>query len=37
LCDERGFAEERVKIAVERMRKISERKPTSDIAQWLEK
>jgi len=37
LCDERGFAEERVKIAIERMRKISERKPTSDIAQWLDK
>jgi len=35
LCDQRGFAEERVKIAVERMRQISERKPTSDIGRWL--
>jgi flap endonuclease-1 len=35
LCNERGFARERVNIAVDRMRKISQRKPTSDIEQWL--
>lgn len=35
LCDERGFARERVQVAVDRMRSIFERGRGSDLGQWL--
>ena len=35
LCDERGFAQERVKVALERLRRISKRASESDLGQWM--
>ena len=35
LCDERGFAQERVKIAVERMKRMAKRSPKPDLEHWL--
>jgi len=35
LCDERGFAKERVQIAVERLRTISKRRSGLDLTDWL--
>jgi len=35
LCDERGFAQERVKVALERLRRISKRTLESDLGHWL--
>lgn len=37
LCGERGFARQRVKIAVERIRITLERKPQPSMASWLSK
>lgn len=37
LCDERGFSKERVKIAVERMKIVSGRRPQHGLSQWLNK
>jgi len=35
LCDERGFAQERVKVALERLRRISKGTSESDLGQWM--
>jgi flap endonuclease-1 len=35
LCDERGFAQERVKVALERLRRISKRTSKSNLEQWM--
>jgi flap endonuclease-1 len=35
LCSERGFSQERVKVAVERLKHISQRTPESDLGHWL--
>ena len=35
LCGERGFSQERVDIALERLRRISKRTPESDLGHWL--
>jgi flap endonuclease-1 len=35
LCSERGFSQERVKVALERLKRISERAPESDLGHWL--
>ena len=37
LCDERGFSRERVRIAVERMRILSKRRPEISLGHWLKK
>jgi flap endonuclease-1 len=37
LCDERGFSRERVKIAVERMKGLSKRRPEIGLGGWLNK
>jgi flap endonuclease-1 len=35
LCSERGFSQERVKVALERLKRISQRAPESDLGHWL--
>jgi flap endonuclease-1 len=35
LCNERGFSQERVKVALERLKRISQRTPESDLGHWL--
>jgi flap endonuclease-1 len=35
LCDERGFAQERVKVALERLRRISKGTSEYDLGQWM--
>jgi flap endonuclease-1 len=35
LCSERGFSQERVKVALERLKRISRRAPESDLGHWL--
>jgi flap endonuclease-1 len=35
LCGERGFSQERVKVALERLKRTSERAPESDLGHWL--
>jgi flap endonuclease-1 len=35
LCNERGFTHERVRVAVERMKRISKRSSESDLEHWL--
>ena len=35
LCDERGFARNRVKVALERLRHVSKRAPESDLGHWM--
>jgi flap endonuclease-1 len=37
LCDERGFSRERVKIAVERMKSLSKRRPETGLGRWVNK
>jgi flap endonuclease-1 len=36
LCDERGFAQERVKVALERLRRISKRTPEPNLGRWMD-
>jgi len=35
LCSERGFSQERVEVAVERLKRISQRTPEHDLGHWL--
>jgi flap endonuclease-1 len=35
LCIERGFSQERVKVALERLKRISQHAPESDLGHWL--
>lgn len=37
LCDERGFAKERVNVAIGRMRVVSRRRSESGLTRWLDK
>jgi flap endonuclease-1 len=36
LCDERGFAQERVKVALERLRRISKNIPEPNLGRWMD-
>jgi len=35
LCNERGFSQERVNVALERLKRVSQRTPESDLGRWL--
>jgi flap endonuclease-1 len=35
LCSQRGFSQERVKVALERLKRISQHAPESDLGHWL--
>lgn len=37
MCDERGFSRERVKIAAERMKSLSKRRPEIGLGRWVNK
>jgi len=37
MCDERGFSRERVKIAAERMKRLSKRRPEIGLGRWVNK
>ena len=37
MCDERGFSRERVKIAAERMKRLSKRGPEIGLGRWVDK
>jgi flap endonuclease-1 len=35
LCNERGFSQERVEVALERLKRISQRTSESDLGRWI--